>query len=86
MNYRIEFTKAARRDLAALPRGVARRVDDVLHVLRANPRPPKAERLQGRLHMYHRVRVGDFRIIYLIEDDRLVVCVVKIGHRKDVYQ
>jgi mRNA interferase RelE/StbE len=86
VKYRIEFTAAARRDLAALPRNVARRVDDVLQVLRTNPRPPKADRLQGRLHMYHRVRVGDFRIIYLIEDDRLVVCVVKIGHRKEVYR
>jgi len=86
VKYRIEFTKAARRDLAALPRGTARRVDDVLQVIRAHPRPPKAQRLQGRLHMYHRVQVGDFRIIYLIEDDRLVVCVVKIGHRRDVYR
>jgi mRNA interferase RelE/StbE len=44
------------------------------------------KRLQGKLRDYHRVRIGDFRIIYRVEDARLVVCVVRIGDRKEVYR
>lgn len=86
MGYRIEFTAGARRDFEALTKVMRRRIDITLRLLQGNPRPPKAERLQGKLREYHRVRVGDFRIIYLIEDDKLVVCVIRIGHRKDVYR
>lgn len=52
-------------------------------MLAQNPRPPGARALQGRPGI--RVRVGDYRIIYTIEDDVLVVVVVRLGHRRDVY-
>lgn len=86
MGYRIEFTPAGRRDFEALTKVMRRRIDIALRLLQDNPRPPKAERLQGKLREYHRVRVVDFRVIYLIEDEKLVVCVIRIGHRKDVYR
>lgn len=86
MPYSIEFTSAARRDLKRLPKHAQERIDKVLQLLCENPRPPKVEYLKGKLREYNRVRTGDYRIIYLIEDDRLVVCVVSIGHRKDVYR
>lgn len=84
--YRIEFTAAAVRDFKALDKPMQRRVDKALAILKETPRPPKAVRLQGGLHDYHRIRVGDFRIIYLIEDDKLVICVVRIADRKEVYR
>jgi mRNA interferase RelE/StbE len=69
-----------------IPKDAMRRIDAAILLLAENPRPPKAQRLQGPLRDYHRVRIGDYRIIYRIEDDRLVVCVVRIGDRKEVYR
>jgi len=86
VTYRTELTPAAARDLRKLPRDVLRRVHAVLVVLSETPRPPKAQRLVGELREYLRVRVGDFRIVYLVDDDRLVVCVIRVRHRKDVYR
>jgi len=87
MLYTIEFTPAARRDLAGIKdKAVLRKIDLTLRVLRENPRPPKARKLSGALREYHRIRVGDFRIIYLIEDANLVVCVVRVRDRKDAYR
>ena len=86
MAYRVELTRVARRQLAALPRPAQKRIQAAIELLRGNPRPPKCKRLKGRLHEFHRVRTGDYRIVYLIEDARLVVCVVTIAHRKDVYR
>lgn len=53
--------------------------------LEANPRPPGAKKLRGESDLW-RVRVGDYRILYSIEEARLVVLVVKIGHRREVYR
>ena len=86
MLYRIEVAPAARRTLRSLHGSAKRRIDAAILILGNNPRPPKAEKLKGRLRDYYRIRVRDFRIIYTIEDDRLVICIVKIGDRKDVYR
>ena len=86
MAYTIEFTSAARRELRRIRGEPLRRIDAALLILRENPRPPKAEKLKGGLRDYWRVRVGDFRILYAIEDDRLVVCVVRIADRKEAYR
>jgi mRNA interferase RelE/StbE len=53
--------------------------------LAETPRPPGSVRLQGP-EGFHRVRVGDYRIVYLIKDRVLLICVVRIAHRKDVYR
>ena len=86
MAYEIEFTPAADRAFRKLERSAQRRIDRALTLLAENPRPPKAEFLKGKFRGYLRVRTGDFRIIYVVEDDRLVVCVVRIGDRKDAYR
>lgn len=81
--YRIELRPAAVRALRKLDPQVRRRVQGAIALLAQEPRPPGARALQGRLGL--RVRVGDYRIIYTVEDDVLLVVVVRLGHRRDVY-
>lgn len=83
--YRVEWIPAARRALACLPDREAERILLALKLLAQTPRPPGARKLKSKIDLY-RVRVGDCRIIYTIEDDRLLVLVVKIGNLKNVYR
>jgi mRNA interferase RelE/StbE len=85
MTYRIELTKAAVRDLTALPNSLLKRLDSCIIGLVEDPLPPGVKKLRNSNGMY-RVRVGDYRIIYRIEQEVLVVLVVKIGHRREVYR
>lgn len=83
MTYRIELRPAALRALKKLDPPVARRIQGAIALLAEDPRPPAARPLRGRPGM--RVRVGDYRIIYTVEDDVLLIVVVTLGHRRDVY-
>ena len=88
--YRIEFRPAAIRALGKLDPPVAERIRKALVLLAVDPRPPAARPLRGRdawrLRVGEwRVRVGEWRVIYSIEDDRLVVLMVSVGDRRDVY-
>ncbi len=82
--YRIELRPAAVRVLRKLDPPVARRVQAAIALLAEDPRPPASRPLRGRPAW--RVRVGDYRVIYTIEDDVLLVVVVTLGHRRDVYE
>jgi mRNA interferase RelE/StbE len=82
--YRIEVRPAAARQLRKLDPPTARRIQGAIALLANDPRPPASRPLTGRPAW--RVRVGDHRVIYTIEDDCLVVVVVTIGHRRDVYR
>jgi len=86
MAYTIRIKRSARKELAAIPLPQRRRIAAKSDALGENPRPQGARKLRGTQEAAYRIRVGDYRIIYLIEDDRLVVCVMSIGHRKDVYR
>jgi mRNA interferase RelE/StbE len=81
--YRIELRPAAVKALRKIDPQDARRVQGAIALLGQNPRPPGAKALQGREGL--RVRVGNYRIIYTIKDDVLLVVVVTVGHRRDVY-
>lgn len=83
--YRIEFAPAADRDFRALAEDVRRRLRPRIDALAENPRPHGVETLEGEKSL-HRIRVGDYRIIYQIRDDVLMVLVVRLGHRRDVYR
>ena len=85
MTYTIEFLKTAEKELAALPQDAQRQIARKIEALRENPRPPGVKLLHATERFY-RLRVGDYRVIYLIEGRRLVILVIKIGHRKDVYK
>ena len=81
--YKIELRPAAARALRKLDPQVARRIRAAIALLAEDPRPPASRPLRGRPAW--RVRVGDYRIIYTIEDDVLLIVVVTLGHRRDIY-
>ncbi|WP_380166885.1 type II toxin-antitoxin system RelE/ParE family toxin [Jannaschia sp. R86511] len=85
MAYRIELTPSAARELRKLDPSARRRVQAVVELLANDPRPPSATRLVGGAGEW-RVRTGDYRVVYAIEDDILLVLVVRVGHRRDVYR
>jgi mRNA interferase RelE/StbE len=83
--YSIHFKPSVAKTLAKLPRDAQRRIATRIEQLIADPRPQGVEKLKGKDNLY-RVRAGDYRIIYTIEDDKLVVLIVSIGHRRDIYR
>lgn len=85
MAYRVALTRAAAKALARIEERDRRRIVAALALLRDTPKPPKAKKLSGREELW-RVRVGDYRLVYAIEENRLVVLVLRIGHRREVYR
>jgi mRNA interferase RelE/StbE len=83
--YRVEIAPAAQRELSKLPKNVKKRIDERILALAENPRPPGSKKLEGA-DDFHRIRVGDYRIVYQIKDKVLLVLVVRIGHRREVYR
>lgn len=86
MRYEIEFTRAADKAFSSLPEKVQDRIDDVLDGLEKEPWPVGHKKLKGSKDDFLRVRVGDYRVVYQVEEDRLVIVLIRIGHRKDVYR
>jgi mRNA interferase RelE/StbE len=84
IKYKVEFKSSARNSLAKLPKKIQKRIQGVITVLETNPLPPKAEKLKGR--DAYRIRVSDYRIIYSIENNKLLIAVVAIGHRREIYR
>lgn len=85
MRYGIEFTASATREFKALDRQIRRRVADKINALIENPFPSGVKKLQGEVEHF-RIRVGDYRVIYRIDGTRVVIVIVRIGHRKEVYR
>lgn len=83
--YRVELTPAADRQLGKLKGNAREMVAAAIVTLGFNPRPSGCVKLSGSDDLW-RLRVRDYRVIYRTLDDRLIVTVVKIGHRKDVYR
>lgn len=85
MTYRIEVAPAAVRQLRKLDPAARRRVQAAIELLADQPRPGGAKKLAGGDGEW-RVRTGDYRIVYEVHDDVLLVLVVAVGHRRDIYQ
>ena len=83
--YRVDIARRAVKALAALPRREQQRVRAAIDLLADGPRPPGCTKLTGEDATY-RVRVGEYRILYEVLDDRLVIQVVRIRHRRDIYR
>lgn len=83
--YRVEFTSAAACKVRKLDRPVRARLLNAIESLATSPRPDEVKKLASTENAW-RIRVGDYRIIYSIEDDVLVVTVVRVAHRREVYR
>jgi mRNA interferase RelE/StbE len=83
--YTVELKPAAVRDLKAIPERERKRIKTRIDALAENPRPHGAKALQGG-EGYLRIRVGDYRIIYTVLDRLLLVVVIRVGNRRDVYR
>jgi mRNA interferase RelE/StbE len=82
--YKLTFKKSVAKDLRDIPKKDVARILRCFQEVAENPRGPKCEKLSGRER--YRIRQGVYRVIYEIQDDVLVVVVVKIDHRRDVYR
>jgi mRNA interferase RelE/StbE len=83
--YRLVFKPSAERAFLALPKDDQRRLDKRLLALQDTPRPRGIKALAGASGVY-RLRVGDYRVLYEIHDDQVIVLVLAIGHRREVYR
>ena len=83
--YDVVLSPKADKQLDDLPISLQRRITQALEELEPNPRPPGAIKLQGTDDLW-RIRVGDYRIVYTIKDRELLVLVVRLGHRRDIYK
>ena len=83
-NYAVEFTKSAQKEFSKLPRSVIIRIATAIDGLRMDPRKGNVRPMVGGTSW--RLRVGDHRVIYDIFDGRLLVLVIRVRHRKDVYK
>lgn len=85
MSYRVEVKPQAEKALAKIPNPHRRRITKEIDQLANEPRPPSCVKLAGADDAY-RIRVGDYRIVYEIVDRVLVVYIIRVAHRKDVYR
>ena len=85
MTYLVKIAPAAERQLHKFDPQIRRRLQAAIDLLSENPRPPKAIQLVGGVGEW-RVRTGDYRIIYEIHDDQLIILVLRAGHRREIYE
>ena len=83
--YAITFKPSADRELRRLPVDVQKRIVRAVELLADNPRPAGVVKMAGDENLW-RIRVGTYRIVYEIHDDRLIILVLRVGHRRDVYR
>lgn len=85
MSWRVEFSRSADQQFRGLPRKEQQRIAVRIDGLVENPRPAGAIKLAGEEGVY-RLRSGDYRILYTLQDNLLLILVLKIGHRREVYR
>ena len=83
-NYTVVLTKKATKQLDKIPDYIAKPIIDAIGNLAENPKPNGYKKLKGRIG--YRIRTGDYRIIYDIIDNELIVEIITLGHRKDIYE
>ncbi len=84
MIYKVNILRKAQKQLAKIPASDYKKVKQAILNLENNPRPPGSKKLKGRPGW--RIRQGDYRVIYEIQNDKLIVLVLDVGDRKDIYR
>jgi mRNA interferase RelE/StbE len=84
-DYSVAFARSARKELEKLPSSVARRIIERIETLLINPRATLSVKLQGNRNLW-RIRVGDYRVIYRVDDAARIIDVSVIRHRRDAYR
>lgn len=82
--YKIHINKSVSKDFKQIPKKDAQRILNAIQSLANEPRPPQSKKLSGQER--YRLRQGNYRILYSIKDEELIICVVKVGNRRDVYK
>ncbi len=85
MTYSIEFRPAVLKSLKRFPKKDLVRIKKKVEELGQNLPDPNTTKMKGN-NFFHKIRTGDYRIVYEIHDDRVVILIVKVGHRKDIYK
>jgi len=85
VTYRVNFTSSATRQLKKISRAVQPLIWQILADLAEEPRPSGVVKMAGEAATY-RVRVGDYRIVYEVQDEVLCILVIKVGHRREIYK
>ncbi len=85
MSYRVVIAKKALKELSDLPKNSVKKIAKSIEALSENPRPAGCKKLKGEEEILWRIRSGDYRVIYSIEDSIRIVEVRRIGHRKNIY-
>ena len=84
-SFQIEWRKSTRKDLRKIDRQMVARIVEAVEALADEPYPSGSTKLSGS-ETAHRIRVGDYRVLYEVYDQEIVVEVIKVGHRRDVYR
>ena len=84
-DYAVTFARSARKELEALEPPLAARIVGRIEALAKDPRPAGARKLQGAQRLW-RIRIGDYRVVYNVDDRQQIVDVVRVRHRRDVYR
>lgn len=83
--YRIEWKNSALKELKRIDRTIIQKIIDTIQSLATDPRPSGVRKLRGS-ELSYRIRVADYRIIYEVIDDMLLILIIRVRHRKDVYR
>lgn len=84
--YKITITQSALKELHSLQKQAVKKIERAINSLAGNPRPAGVKKLKGNNEDLYRIRSGDYRVVYSIEDEIRVVDIRKIGNRKDIYK
>jgi mRNA interferase RelE/StbE len=85
MRYALEFTASASREFRALDRQFQRRVSEKVNALCEDTFPPGSKKLKAQADHF-RIRVGDYRVVYRVDGKRVVIVIVRVGHRREIYR
>ena len=84
-SYQIEWRRSTRKEIRRINRSVVPRIIEAVESLSIEPRPVGCKKMRGSECAY-RIRVGDYRIVYEIYDHRILIEVIRVGHRRDIYE